>query len=232
MDDEPLARECLTSYIGKVDFLELAGTLENPLELDQFLKKETIDLLFLDIQMPMMSGIEYLKTTRNLPMVILTTAFPNYALEGYELDVLDYLLKPITFNRFFKAISKAEDYHSIRFNEPDSPSPTSKEYFFVKCNQVYEKIIFDEVLYVEAQENYVTIHTTSNKYMVLMPMKRIEELLGEEFLRIHKSYIVGINKITSVDRDRLSIGDQTIPISRNYRTTVIEKVVGKQVWKK
>lgn len=233
IDDEPLAREGMVNYISNVDFLDLVGTAENALELMKLIELKHVDLLFLDIHMPLMSGIEYLKSTKNRPMVIFTTAYPNYAIEGFELDVLDYLLKPITFNRFFKAVTKARDYQGLQENFTSPHDIDLKEpYFFVKCNQIYQRILFDHILFVEAQENYVVIHTKEQKYMVLMPIKRIEELLGEGFLRVHKSWIVALDKVSSLERDRLSIASQMIPISRNYRSKVIECVVGDKLWKK
>ena len=233
VDDEPLARECLVNYIDKVDFLQLVDTGENPMEVKGLFDNNQIDLLFLDVHMPVMNGIEYLKATKVRPIVILTTAYPSYALEGYELDVLDYLLKPITFNRFFRSISKAKDQYLLKQKEiPPAPTNEEETYFFVRCNQVFEKIYFKEVLYVEAQENYVVIHTTRQSYMVLMPIKRVEELLGQGFLRVHKSYLVAVDKITSVETHQLTIKGQIIPVSRTYRSKVIESVVDERVWKK
>lgn len=232
IDDEPLARECIADYIDKVDFLQLAGVGANPLVINELMDRGEVDLLFLDIHMPVINGIDYLKTCKTLPQVILTTAYPGYALEGYELDVLDYLLKPITFNRFYKAVSKAKDYHLLRTRDSSDKENKEKAHFFVKCNQVFEKIYIEEVLYVEAQENYVVIHSTQQKYMVLMPIKRIEELLGSDFLRVHKSYLVAREKITAVENHQLLIGDHAIPLSRTYRTTVLERVVEKKIWRK
>lgn len=232
IDDEPLARECIADYIEKVDFLQLAGVGANPLALTELVDRGEVDLLFLDIHMPVMNGIDYLKISKSLPQVILTTAYPGYALEGYELDVVDYLLKPITFNRFYKAVSKAKDYHSLASKVSSAKDNKDKAHFFVKCNQVFEKIYIEEVLYIEAQENYITIHTTQQKYMVLMPIKRMEELLGSGFLRVHKSYLVAQDKIKAVENHQVLIDDHAIPVSRTYRTAVLEKVVEKNIWRK
>lgn len=234
VDDEPLAREGIEGYVAKIDFLDLVATVENPLALSSKIKGDALDLLFLDIHMPGMSGIDYLKVTRNRPMVILTTAYPNYAIEGFELDVLDYLVKPITFNRFFKAVEKAHDFHQLRSNPAKEAKDDNEQpaYFFVKCDQVYERIAFNDVLYAEAQENYVVIHTIQRKYMVLMPFKRMEELLGDGFIRVHKSWIVALDKVTSVEKNQLTIQSTSIPISRSYRSTAVDQIVGEKLWKK
>src|ERR1700743_552989 len=144
VDDEPLAREGLANYVREVDFLSLAGVCENPLELLPLIDKNTIDLVFLDIQMPKMNGIEFLKIMQKPPMVVITTAYPSYALEGFQLNVLDYLLKPITFERFFKAASKARDYYKLLTGDP---AKQAEYYFFIKCGNKYEKIFFEDILY-------------------------------------------------------------------------------------
>src|SRR5664279_4612794 len=148
IDDEPLARECIANYVREIDFLQLSGTGGNPVDLTRLLGEQKVDLVFLDIQMPVMNGIEFLKITPNPPMVIITTAYPSYALEGFQLDVLDYLVKPITFNRFFKAVSKAKDYYQL-LNRPtidlSKANPTVADYFFIKCNYKYERIYFNDI---------------------------------------------------------------------------------------
>jgi DNA-binding LytR/AlgR family response regulator len=233
VDDEPLARECITNYIKEVDFLELAGTCSNPVELTAAMGKQEVELVFLDIQMPVINGIDFLKMTSRLPMVIITTAYPSYALEGFQLDVLDYLVKPITFNRFLKAVTKARDYQQL-LNKPEATgSQPAADYFFIKCDYKYEKIYFSDILYIEAMQNYVTIYTQKGKYMTLLYLKNIEENLDKQsFVRVHKSYLVSIPKIESIENNEIVIGSFRIPISRNYRDEVIERVVNKRLWKK
>src|SRR6201992_2033446 len=148
IDDEPLAREGLASYVREIDFLHLVDTCENPLELIKVMNKHTVDLIFLDIQMPKMNGLDFLKAVQQPPIVVITTAYPTYALEGFQLNVLDYLLKPITFERFFKAASKARDYHRL-LNREQEQSKDDDDYFFIKCGNKYEKIPFEEIQYVE-----------------------------------------------------------------------------------
>lgn len=234
IDDEPLARECLQEYIEKIDFLEMAALGSNALELSQVLRTEEIDLVFLDIQMPHMSGVDFLRQRLNRPMVVLTTAFPNYALEGYQLDVLDYLVKPIGFDRFFKSATKALDYSSQSLAERTPVQTHSKEdYFFIKCDYRYEKIYVDEIFYLEAEQNYVIIQTSRRKYMTLFSLKSLEEKLDSlAFVRVHKSFLVAINKIETLENHQLLIGSHVIPISRQYKDEVLEKVVNSKLWKK
>jgi len=236
IDDEPLARECVANYIREVDFLQLTGTGSNPVELTRLMDEQRVDLIFLDIQMPVINGIEFLKMTQNPPMVIITTAYPSYALDGFQLDVLDYLVKPITFNRFFKAVSKAKDYHHLLAKSAltDIGKAISAEnYFFIKCDYKYERIYFNDILYVEAMQNYVTIYTSKGKYITLLYLKNVEQNLGKNsFIRVHKSYIVSIPKIESIENNEIIIQSFRIPISRNYRDEVIDRVVNDKLWKK
>lgn len=236
IDDEPLAREGISEYVKETDFLELVGVGSNPVELTKLLAEKKVDLVFLDIQMPAINGIEFLKMTQNLPMVIITTAYPSYALEGFQLDVLDYLVKPITFSRFFKAVSKARDYHQLVHNASQSSTTEKKEqedYFFIKCDYKYEKIHFNEILYVESMQNYIVIYTVKGKYMTLLSLKSIEDkLMHKPFIRVHKSYLVSISKIESIENNDIIIQSFRIPISRNYQADVLEKVVNDKLWKR
>lgn len=236
IDDEPLAREGLSNYVREVDFLHLVDTCTNPVELIKLLDKHPVDLIFLDIQMPKMNGLDFLKIVQKPPMVIITTAFPSYALEGFQLNVMDYLLKPITFDRFFKAANKAKDYYQLLTKTTQSDThKTDKEedYFFIKCGSKYEKIYFDDILYVQGMQNYVTIYTSKGKYMTLLYLKNLEENLDKKaFIRVHKSYIVSINKIEGIEGNEIFIQSNKIPISRNYHDMVIEQVVKSKLWDK
>ncbi|WP_254411447.1 LytR/AlgR family response regulator transcription factor [Dyadobacter diqingensis] len=229
VDDEPLAREGIASYVREVDFLTLVKTCENPVELISLLDENKVDLIFLDIQTPKMNGIDFLKMVQNPPMVIITTAFPSYALESFQLNVLDYLLKPITFDRFLKAAKKAKDYDQLikksQYSET-SPAEPEADYFFIKCGSKYEKILLSEILYIQGMQNYVTIHTLKGKYMTLLYLKNLEQSLDSSaFIRVHKSYIVSIGKIDGIEGNEIFIGVNRIPISRNYREFVINQVV-------
>lgn len=232
VDDEPLAREVLQEYVQVIEHLELVCQVENALELDQILEKQAIDLIFLDIQMPYLTGLDFLKVRNDLPMVIITTAFTNYALDGFRFDVIDYLLKPITFNRFFKAVTKAVRYHSYKSGNQELAETNSEQpYFFVKCDGRYQKICTSEILFVKALENYVLIHTPLEKHMSLMPLKTIEENLDTNaFIRVHKSYIVPIAKIRSLENHELILEEgHKIPVSRNYSKQVQSKVLKDKV---
>jgi DNA-binding LytR/AlgR family response regulator len=236
IDDEPLARECIANYIGEVDFLKLVGVGSNPLDLTQLLAEHSPDLIFLDIQMPVMNGIDFLRTAQKLPMVIITTAYPSYALEGFQLDVMDYLVKPITFARFFMAVGKARDYHQLLNKSAVAGQESSgsiTDYFFIKCGHKFERIYFSDILYVEAMQNYVTIFTTKGKYITLLQLKNVEQNLSmQSFIRVHKSYIVSIPKIETIENNEIIIQSFRIPISRHYRDEVIERVVNARLWKK
>lgn len=232
VDDEPLAREGLMGYVREVDFLSLAGTCENPLELMPLMDAKPVDLILLDIQMPKMNGIEFLKILQKPPMVIITTAYPSYALEGFGLNVMDYLLKPVTFERFFKAAAKARDYHKL-LTQPAGTPAADEAYFFIKCGNKYEKIQFDDILYIEGMQNYVNIFTTKGKFVTILSLKSLEENLNRScFIRVHKSYIVAAARIDGIEGGEIFIRDQRIPISRNYHQQVIDEVVKKRLWDK
>jgi two-component system LytT family response regulator len=229
IDDEPLAREGLSNYVREVDFLQLAGVCENPLELIKLMDHHQVDLIFLDIQMPKMNGIDFIKIMPKPPMVIITTAYPSYALEGFQLNVLDYLLKPITFDRFFKSANKARDYHRLITNSTSTGiqnTEANADYFFIKCGNKYEKIHFADILFVEGMQNYVTIYTTKGKYITLLNLKNLEQNLdSNSFIRVHKSYMVSTGKIEGIEGNEIFIQTHRIPISRNYREQVIQQVV-------
>lgn len=235
IDDEPLARECIANYVAEVDFLQLAGEGSNPIELLRLLETHSPDLIFLDIQMPVMNGIDFLKANPKLPMVIITTAYPSYALEGFQLDVMDYLVKPIVFPRFFQAITKVKEYHQLvtRSSAAEVSGSPRLDYFFIKCGHTFERIRFDELLYIEALQNYVTLFTTKGKYITQLPLKNVEQNLeGQPFIRVHKSYIVSIPKIEAIENNDIILSTTRIPISRHYRDTVMTRVVSEKLWKK
>lgn len=232
LEDEPLAREGMTSYVRETGFLNLVSVNESAIH---FLKEPPaakIDLMFLDIQMPMISGMDFLKSMAKPPMVIITTAFSNHAVESYQLNVLDYLLKPITFDRFLKAASRAKDYYDLLYNEDLKPGSKGSTYFFVKCGSNYEKIFLHEVLFVEGLQNYVTIYTTRGKFITMLYLKTLEEsyLPSSFFIRPHKSYIVAIDKIGSIHGNEIIIESHRIPISRNYREQVMSKILDGKLW--
>ncbi len=225
VDDEPLARKLLVDYIAKIPSLVLVGTCTNPLEAREVLQTKNVDLLFLDIQMPEITGINFLKTVKVHPMVILTTAYSEYALEGYELDVVDYLLKPITFERFLKAIEKV----NLRTTpvpvagETEHGKTSEQEFVFVKDGTKIIKVKYDDILYVEGLKDYVVIHTPTKKITSLQRMKAMEtELPGAKFIRIHNSFIVALDAIESIQKNEVLIGGKLLPISDSYKKSFMD----------
>jgi DNA-binding LytR/AlgR family response regulator len=225
IDDEPIARKGLRKYIDNIDFLELVGECENALNADTMLKQNPeIDLLLLDINMPKLSGLDFLKTLKNPPMVILTTAYSEYAIEGFKLDVIDYLLKPISFEAFVKAANKAYDFFSLKRKE------TKKEYFFIKTNNVFIKIFLNDIVYIQGLKDYVHIFTSTNKYITLINLKNIEnQLQSDNFLRVHKSYIISKSKVDSIQYNKIKINDISIPIGKSYREVVYNEIIGNKL---
>ena len=221
VDDEPLAREGLERLVKEAGFLELVALCSSAMEANRVLTAEKIDLMFLDIQMPRMRGTDFLRTLEIKPMVIITSAHTDFALEGFELNVLDYLLKPITPERFLKAVNRARE---ILSKEKESLSKEAA-YFFVRSNNGFEKIVFDELLFIEAAQNYCALHTTRGKFLTLSTIHALEEQLpADQFLRVQKSYIVSINKIQSVNALEVIIGQHTVPVSKNYRDALLSLV--------
>ncbi len=229
IDDEYLALNILKRYVAKVPFLELTDTSKSALSAIEILAVNEIDLLFLDIQMPDISGLEFLKTLKNPPLVILTTAYQEYALSGYENDVIDYLLKPIRFERFLKAVNKAREQLELRKSvQPQISVPlpkNQKEYCFIKSGYKMEKVFFKDILYIEGQKEYIYVYTKDKKYVKLQSMNRfITGLPDEEFIRIHKSYIVATNKIDAIYGNTIEIGQISLPIGRSYKD-LVQKII-------
>lgn len=221
-DDEHLAQQGLLRFAKEIPFLNVVGLCSDPLEVLAELARQRVDLLLLDIQMPKMSGIEFLKTTRNLPLTILTTAYPDYALQGYELDIVDYIVKPIAFTRFLKGVTKAKELLDLR-QRPGMPA--NKEYFFVKCNNCLEKVVYSEILFVQAMRNYVVIYTRSKQYICYLTLKNIEEYLPQQkFIKVNKSNIIAIDQIERIAGNDIIIGEHEIAISKLNRQEVIHKV--------
>ena len=222
VDDEPIARKGIMEHIAQVEFLYAVASCKNAIEASIEMKRNQIDIIFLDIQMPKITGIDFLKNLQNPPLIILTTAFPEYAIEGYELNILDYLLKPISFERFFKSILKAQSQLDKREQEYIG---TTEPFFFIKSNQKLEKIYIDDVLYIEALSNHIIIYTRQKKYIAYMSFKGIESQLPKNlFLKIHKSFIVSVNAIQTIDNDEVILENKTLPISKSYKAAVTERI--------
>jgi DNA-binding LytR/AlgR family response regulator len=222
IDDEPVARKILADYIADVDFLTITGIAENPIKAITLLESNTIDLIFLDINMPKMNGIQFLRSSEKLPMAIITSAYPEFALEGFSLSVVDYLVKPFSFERFLRASNKARELFQLR----GQSNSMLADYFFVKNNSKIEKVLYDELLYAEALSNYVVLHTISGKIIAYLTMKGIlEELPSNQFLRVHKSFIVNSSKVTSIEGNTLDVAGHKIPIGPSLAEEVIKKIL-------
>lgn len=221
VDDEPLAREGLELLVKDTGFLKLAAICSNVMEASQVLAQEKIDLMFLDIEMPKIRGTDFLRGLTVKPLVIITTAYPNFALEGFELNVLDYLVKPITPERFLRGVNRAQEF--LQSQQPAHPA--SEAFFFIKSNNSYEKIAYLDILYIEGSQNYVTIYTLQNKFLTLSTLKAIEEQLpAAKFLRIQKSFIVAVDKIQSIVNNEIIIGTHKIPVSKNYKEELMKLI--------
>lgn len=219
-DDEPVARQGLQSYVEKVDFLTLTGVCEDAIQLNTLLKAGQPDLLFLDIEMPYLSGLDLLATLTNPPKVIITSAYEQYALKGYELDVTDYLLKPISFERFLKAVNKMHD-----LLQKEAPSAAEK-FLFVKSDKQMKKVFLKEILFIEGLENYICIYTASEKILVHSTMKNIYNSLPESnFIQTHRSFIVNIDHVSLIEGNILNIAGHEIPVARNYREIVFTRII-------
>ncbi|BAU55844.1 LytR/AlgR family response regulator transcription factor [Mucilaginibacter gotjawali] len=221
-DDEPFARKGLQGYIEKVGLLDLKGVCEDALQLNELLQQQTVDLLFLDIQMPHITGVDFIRALPRPPKVIFTTAYEQYAIQGFELDVLDYLLKPISYERFLKAAWKAQDYFASKEQKGSEAIP----YMFAKSNGRLEKINFDEILFIEGMENYAAIHFENKKLIIHTTIKGLlEKLPPGQFVQTHKSYIAAINKVDSIDGNTLHIKKHMVPISKYLREEVLGQIV-------
>lgn len=221
IDDEPLAQEILEEYISKVAFLELKGSFMSPLEAASSLEEDKPDILFLDINMPDLDGLSFIHMLHRKPMIILTTAYDQYALKAFELDVKDYLLKPFSFERFYKGVLRLYQEQSIRLQpekkKAKTESKSEQEYIFLKVGHRIQKVAISHILFVEGMKDYLRIHTSEEKIMTLLNFARLEELLpSKDFVRVHRSFLIAINKIDHIEKNRIQIANQIIPISDTY----------------
>jgi two-component system, LytTR family, response regulator len=233
IDDEPLALDIIREYALKLPYLNLLGTYDNALESLDYLKKQKVDLLFLDIQMEELTGIQLLNIIKEKPMVIFTTAYDHYAIQGFELDAVDYLLKPISFERFVKAVDKAYDRMKPKKETNTVVQETvvmngTPDYIFVKSEFHLERVKVADILFIEGQGDYLMIHTPSKKIMTLQSFRKAEEILpSDRFCRVHKSFMVALDKIESIERNRIKIGGELIPVSESHRKLFYD-LIGKR----
>ncbi len=228
VDDEPLALNLIEDFAKKVPFLNYVKSCKNAFEAIDTIQKEKIDLIFLDINMPDITGIDLIKNIEQKPLVIFTTAYSEYAIEGFELSAVDYLIKPFLFERFFKAVNKAYEYYSLKNkrNLTISEEKThTNDYIFVKADYSSVKIYLKDILYLEGLKDYVKIHTKEKKILTLITMKKIEEKLpSTNFIRVHRSFIVALDKIESIQRNRIIIQEKWIPIGNSYKTDFYNRI--------
>jgi two-component system LytT family response regulator len=240
VDDEPLALHILEDYMSKIPFLQLIKATTNPIEALTLVQEGNVDLVFLDVQMPELTGIQFLRIANGKAKVILTTAYPQYALEGYELDVIDYLLKPIAFDRFFKSVQKAQailnpptasGVKPVQAEQPQQPQQSLlSDFIFVKTEHKIQKVYLNDILFIEGLKDYISIFTAAERIITLQNMKKMEDALpAKHFIRVHKSYIVSINKIDSIERSRIFIADKIIPVGDTYREEFFKIVDGKNI---
>lgn len=231
LEDEPIARDLLTNYISQTPALTLEATAQNAFEATEILKNHTIDVLFLDIHLPELSGLNFLKTLLHPPKVIITTAYQEYALEGFELAVSDYLLKPFSLERFLKAVNQVvhvldlERQESSGTDAGNSPETSGADFILVKDRDKYWKVPLSQILYLEAYGNYVRVHTDDERYVTSEKMQYYEAMLTEKgFLRIHRSYIVAFDRIEALEGNQVIIGGAKLPVSQSYKATLEKKL--------
>jgi len=228
VDDEPLALEILSDYVSKTSSIELVATYTNPIEAFSSIDRDNIELIFLDVQMPELTGIQFMKLLGNKAKVILTTAYSEYALDGYEHNIVDYLLKPISFERFQKAVQKLNEIGITNNDLLGNKENANLDYIFIKIEHKIIRIDLDDILYIEGLKDYISIYTTKERHLTLMNMKKVEEMLpGNRFLRVHKSYIISLEKIRSIEKNRIYISETGIPIGDTYKDEFYIRLEGK-----
>ncbi|QSB26714.1 LytTR family DNA-binding domain-containing protein [Flavobacterium sp. CLA17] len=231
IDDEPLAVELLEDFVRKIDSLELVSTFNNAIDAVSFINQNNVDLIFLDIQMPHFSGIEFLNTIEKKPLIIFTTAYSDYAVEGFNLGAVDYLVKPIPFHRFLKSVVRAQQILNPaaalqNITETTTTPESEQDFMFVRAEYENVKMNFSEILFIEGLKDYVKIYTTDNKFtLTLISLIKLENLLSSKgFSRIHRSYIINIKHVKSIQKNKVLISDKRIPISESYKTAFFEKI--------
>lgn len=229
VDDEPLALDVLETYIQQLPALNLVGRCTNALDANEFLKNNEVDLMFLDIQMPQLTGIDFVKSLTNPPMIVFTTAYSNYAIQGFELNVLDYLLKPISLDRFMKAVNKASEQHELMQSDGTAwlGGEEDAEFFFVKADKKLVKVNFSDIVYIEGLKDYVIIRQNHGRVITLQTMKSLDQKLPSNlFKRIHRSYIVALDKITAIEGNMVEVIEKDkpklIPIGKLYRDELLK----------
>jgi len=226
VDDEPIAAQVIESYLDKLEVFKVAEIFNNALQAFEYLQSNPIDLIFLDIQMPKITGLEFLKTLRNPPKVIIVTAYREFAYEGYELDVIDYLLKPVSFDRFLKAIDKFNsldvENNKVSYRSGEG-AKSNKETIWIRADRKNVKIRIDDIYYIEGLKDYVKIYQREGMVISKITIKNMEKMLpGNQFIRIHRSYLIAISKISAFNNEGIEIGSATLPIGKMYKESVVK----------
>ena len=232
VDDEPLALDILEAFVSKMPNLQLVAKCENAFEANEVLQNQKVDLMFLDIQMPQLNGVDFVKSLANPPCVVFTTAYPEFAVEGFELNAVDYLVKPVSMERFMKAVNKVAEKVAAK-QEVEEPASTD-QFFFVKADKKLVKINFDDIVYIEGLKDYVIIKNETNRVITLQTMKSLEDKLPPQtFRRIHRSFIVNMNKIQALDGSVVEVMEKGqvkhLPIGKNYRDELMELINGRKI---
>lgn len=222
VDDEDLARRLIENHLSQLENFKVIASCGSAIEASKILKNEQVDLLFLDIEMPVLTGTEFFANIIQKPKVIFTTAYRDYALDGFELNAVDYLLKPITFGRFFKAIEKFLEQQQSKIEIPKEVNEIENDYIFVRKDRKQVKVFFEDILYIESVKDYIKIVTQEENHLVKHSMTSFEELIDNRFVRTHRSYIVNVNKVTAYTKHDVEIGKIEIPISDSYRAVIQE----------
>lgn len=229
VDDEPLALEVIQRFADKIPSLDLLKSFQNPIEASEFLREESVDLIFLDIQMPDLTGMQFIQTLAERPLIIFTTAYSEYAVDSYEMDAVDYLLKPVLFDRFYKAVNKALLQKQAIEALEESGSENGKDFLFIKSDTRFFRVNLSDILFIEGMRDYIAVHTPKQRILTLMSMTNMLKKLPEDrFMRVHKSYIIGLDHITLIQHNRVIINDKEIPISSSYKESFLKFVEGKE----
>lgn len=223
VDDEPLALQQMEDFIEKVTYLHLTGTFDNPINALSFLKTKKVDLVFLDVEMDTLSGLQFIEVLDQKPLIILTTAYESYAIKGYDLNVFDYLLKPVVYSRFLKSVSRA--YDLLTNAEKTDPGEAERDYMFVKTEHLLQKVAFDEIRYIEGLSNYLILNLKNEKVYVLMSFGEIETLLPpNRFFRIHKSFIIALDKVDRITKTHVEMNNKSIPVGQTYKARFFDEL--------
>lgn len=226
VDDEPLAREGIELNVEEVSYLNLIGQFGNAMSANDFIMANEVDLMFLDIEMPGITGLDFIRSLKKRPLIILTTAYPQYALEGFELDVVDYLVKPIRMQRFIKAVNKAKEFYDLMGKAETVIESIEDEFIYIKSERKYIRLFFNDIRYIKGMKDYVMLFTKTNRIMTAMNIKTINSQLPDSiFARVGKSYIINVNFIDSIEIDFIQLGGEEIPLGRTYKENFLKKYV-------